>query len=80
VSFRGADITALVDRDQYTGKSDPRLPVLTEKQFSQVMIPKDALTAPPRCGEYLTDEFDYKHRIQSVRFTGTGWRCQCEVS
>lgn len=82
VTFRGADLRALVNRDPFEKKQQGQVPDFKAHDTSSIEFPASAVAAtePPRAGESFTDQFGHSHRIQSVKRMGDWVRCNCEVS
>jgi len=80
VTFRGATVTALLNRAVAPPSLPTGRPDFTARNMSSVMLPASILTAP-KAGELITDSSGTKlHRIQKSQWNGFGWICECEVT
>lgn len=79
VTLRGVPVSAVVlwvsGPDNQTGQ----YPAFDPDATASIEVPISALKVAPKVGETFTTAGPRYHRIKTVRFTGYGWRCECET-
>lgn len=79
LTFRGASVSAIIDRTRYPEPQDKRFPDLATRAASRVEILKSAVASAPKAGEVFV-EGSTRHRIQRITDTGTTYQAECEVT
>ena len=77
LTFRGASITATVDRVPFKKKEGPN-PVFSPANVSRIEL--DSPATPVKNGDFFTDSSNREHRVQTTETMDGRTICQCHVS
>lgn len=78
VTFRGATITAVIDRDPF--RRVLKTPDFNPRDQSVVEIQAEDVASIPTAREVFEDEEGLRHAIQFVSRRGGTYRCECKVT
>ncbi len=80
MTFRGATVTALLNRAVPPPALPTGRPDFTARNLSSIMLPS-SIGSAPTAGEIIVDSLGTTvHRIQQSQWNGFGWICLCEVT
>lgn len=79
LTFREAELVAIIDRGQPPKPSDRGHINFLDSDQSRIEFLKSAVASGPKPGEDIVDEFNLHHRIQTVRQTDITYRCECNT-
>lgn len=80
ITLRGGSVSAVIDWMPFEEKEARGLPDLDREATSRIEIKSAAVSPAPRVGEIITTGGSIYHRIQSVRYNGSAWVLDCEVT
>ncbi len=77
LTYRGAAVTALVDRVGYRGTE--KQPDFASRDLSRIEVLKTAITGKPIADETFTDANGMKHRVQTFKQSDITWIIECKT-
>jgi hypothetical protein len=78
LTYRGASVTALVDRYGYRGTE--KQPDFAARNMCRIEILKSAVSPAPIAREVFTDADGFAHAIQTFKATDICYICECKTS
>ena len=79
VIFRGVSVSAVIDWMPKADSPNGQFPNFSTQATSRIELTGNAFGAVPKAGETIQSDGPRYHRIQSVRWNGYAWLCDCEV-
>lgn len=81
ITFRNGSVSAVIDWMPSDERPPGRdLPDFDTQATSRFEIKQGAVSPAPKVGEIVTTDGPVYHRIQEVRFNGSAWVLDCEVT